>query len=210
MGTATNQQERLRNAIAGDGDALSALLAESHGRMVRYVQAKIPGDIAGVVGAEDVVQEAHIAAFREIGRFEPRGEDSFERWLRTIALRRLRNAIRFHRQARRGGGAARIVVTPALERSAVMLLDMMQAADRTPSRTAAAGEAATAVSAALEALPDDYRAAVRLVYLEGRTVAEAAAVMRRTERAVHNLCFKARRRLRELLGDRSRFLSALD
>jgi RNA polymerase sigma factor (sigma-70 family) len=95
-----------------------------------------------------------------------------------------------------------------LESSVVMLLDLMAASGRTPSRTIARREAHQAVEAALKVLPEDYREVVRLVYLEGLAVAQAAERMGRTERAIHNLCYKAKRRLREMLGSGSRYLSS--
>lgn len=60
---------------------------------------------------------------------------------------------------------------------------------------------------ALTQLPSDYGEAARLVYLEGFSVAAAAQAMGRSDRAIHNLCHKAKQRLRELLGTRSRFMS---
>jgi RNA polymerase sigma-70 factor (ECF subfamily) len=94
-----------------------------------------------------------------------------------------------------------------LERSTHMLLDLIASADKTPSRSAASHEAVEAMRAALTELPPDYRKAVQLVYIEGRSVAEAASEMGRTDRAIHNLCYKAKEHLRDLLGSASRFLS---
>jgi RNA polymerase sigma-70 factor (ECF subfamily) len=91
--------------------------------------------------------------------------------------------------------------------SVVALLDMMAGPEKTPSRTAARSEAVRAVEDALEQLPTDYRQAVRLVYLEGLTASEAGERMHRTERGVHNLCYKAKKHLRDLLGSRSHYLS---
>ena len=68
------------------------------------------------------------------------------------------------------------------------LLDLMAAPTDAPRRVAAGREAVRAVQAALEQLPHGYSEAVRLVYLEGRSVAEAAEIMERTDRAIHNLC----------------------
>jgi RNA polymerase sigma factor (sigma-70 family) len=90
----------------------------------------------------------------------------------------------------------------------VALLDLLAAPGRTPSQSVARHEAIDAVQSALADLPEDYRQAVRLVHLEGCSIAAAARNMQRTERAVENLCYKARLRMREFLGSRSRFLSA--
>ena len=94
-----------------------------------------------------------------------------------------------------------------LNHSTVTLIKLIEARDRTPSSIAASHEVNAAVGAALKELPEDYRDAVRMVYLEGLTVAQAAEAMGRTDRAIHNLCFKAKKKLQDLLGSESRFLS---
>lgn len=89
----------------------------------------------------------------------------------------------------------------------VGLLDLLGGPDHTPSRSVARHEAVAAIQSAIDGLPEDYRRAVWLVYIEGHPVAASALAMGRTERAVHNLCYKAKDRLRELLGSQSRFFS---
>ena len=107
---------------------------------------------------------------------------------------------------KRGGDAFQATTTLA-EGSVVMLLDLMASPVKTPSRNAATHEAISIVQDAMNHLPEDYQRAVRLVYLEGQSVAAAAEEMDRTERAVHNLCYKAKLKLRDLLGSRSHYLS---
>ncbi|MGD2110306.1 MAG: tetratricopeptide repeat protein [Phycisphaerae bacterium] len=92
----------------------------------------------------------------------------------TIAVRRLRNAIKQKRALKRGGGRDGITALPGdLERSAQMLLDLMVSSAKTPSRSAASHEAVEAMRAAVAELPADYRRAVQLVYIEGKSVAAA-------------------------------------
>lgn len=200
--------DAVHRAIAGDQIALTLLLT-THRRGVRdYVAGKIPVNLRGALDAEDVVQDAYSEVFRHIDGFESRGPDSFGRWVRTIALRKLRDFIKMRGADKHGGDNVQIHAVPAaVGQSVVMLLDLMAGDEKTPSRCAAGIEAIEAVRMALALLPEDYRQAVSLVYLQGLTVKEAASGMNRTERAVHNLCYKAKSRLRELLGTESRFLS---
>ena len=146
--------------------------------------------------------------FRHIGKFEPRGPDSFFRWAATIAIRRLRNAIKARRSLKRGGMEVPRTTAGVPEASVVALLDLMAGPEKTPSRVVAGQEATRAVEDALAFLPEHYRQAVGLVYLEGHSVVEAATIMGRTPRAIHNLCFKAKRQLRSVLGSASKFLSS--
>lgn len=199
----------IARAVAGDRVALTLLLTETRSGLCGYLASRIPADLKGTLDADDIAQEAHVEVFRHIGDFENRGPGAFERWLRTIALRKLRDAIKMRRADRRGGG--RVAVSPFprhVEDSIVALLDLVAVPGQTPSRSAARHEAVAAVQSALSELPEDYRQAVWMVYIEGRSVASAAEHMGRTERAIHNLCYKAKDRLREHLGSDARFFSS--
>jgi len=195
----------VERAAAGDAVAATVLLTRSHAELRRFIASKIPRDLQSLVDADDVLQDTKINAYRNLHRFEHRGGDSFDRWIATIALRRLRNEIQRHRALKRGGGRADVSSIP--DQSIVAMLDLMAGPEKTPSRRVARQEALNAVSAALELLPEHYRQAVQLVYLDGLSHEEAAKRMGRTASAVHNMCHKAKRRLVETLGSRSRYLS---
>lgn len=198
--------ELLERAAMGDAVALTLLLTKSRSNVCHTVSRRIPARLRGAIDADDMVQMAHVEVFRHIASFEDRGEGSFVRWVTTIALRKLRDAIKARDAEKRGGG--RIAVrTREQSDSVAALLDLIAVTDRTPSRSAARHERAAALRGALALLRDDHRQAVELVYLQGATVAEAAERMGRTERAIHNLCHKAKGHLRDLLGSGSRFLS---
>lgn len=195
-------------AVAGDEAALTLLLAESAPGLRAYLSGRIPAALRGTIDADDITQDAQVEVFRHIRSFEPRGPGSFDRWVRTIALRELRDVIRARRAARRGGERVAVrAPTTEQEDSMVGLLDVLSGPGASPSRSVARHEAVAAVQAAIEGLPEDYRQAVWLVYIEGQPVSAAAAAMGRTERAIHNLCYKAKDRMRHLLGSQSRFLS---
>jgi len=195
----------VERASAGDEVAATVLLTRSHERLHRFVTARIPRDLQSVVDADDVLQDTKVAAYRNLRGFEHRGPDSFYRWLATIALRRLRNDIQRHRAVKRGGRHLDVSTIP--DKSIVTMLDLMASPEKSPSRRVARVEAVDAVSAALELLPEHYRQAVQLVYLDGLSHEEAARRMGRTASAVHNLCHKAKRKLMDVLGSRSRYLS---
>jgi len=208
MGTESYELQLVNRAANGDMVALTVLLTQAQQRLHSHIGRRIPRDLQGTVDADDVLQEAQVEAYRHLHDFQPHGDDSFYRWMATIAIRRLRNAIKKQRAAKRGGGRALVTELPShLEKSAHLLLDLIASADKTPSRCAATYEAVEAMRAALTELPPDYQRAVQLVYIEGHSVAQAAAEMGRTDRAIHNLCYKAKEHLRGLLGSASRFLS---
>lgn len=196
--------ELLRRAVAGEQAALAALLTEAEPDLRRRISPRVPGDMRGVIDADDVLQEVYAEAFRSVARFEDRGPGSFERWLATIAMRCLRGEIRRQRSAKRGGGWGRVHHVGGGDESAVTLLRLIESSESTPSRQVARWEARDALAAVLETLPAGCADVVQLVYFEGCTVAEAAERLGRTERAVHSLCYRAKVALRTTLGaDRS-------
>lgn len=195
--------------MAGDIVALKLLLADSRLELCRYLSRKIPTHLSRLVDADDLAQDAHVEVFRRIADFEPRGPDAFTRWVSTIALSRLRNAVNWHRAARRGGG--RVAITHrhrSRDDSTIELLDALAGRDLTPSRCVARVEAIDAVQEAISTLPEQYRQAILLVHIEAQPVREAAARMGRTERAVHGLCRRGMKLLRERLSADSILLSS--
>lgn len=198
----------VQRAAAGDTVALTLLLARSRGALSAHLTRRIPGDLRRVLDADDVIQEAHREVFLHIASFQPQGADAFYRWIATIALNILRNEVARARTTKRGGGRTLVNPIPAgVQESIVAFLDLIEGSVATASRVAARFEGVQAVRSAIGHLPQDYQQAVELVYIQGLTVEAAAKRMNRSERAIHNLCFKAKAYLRELLGSQSRFLS---
>lgn len=207
MDNVDHEQELIQRASNGDRVAVTVLLTQVHQRLRRHIADKIPRDIQPIIDADDILQETQINVYLYINQFENRGPDSFYRWATTIAIRRLRNVIKAHRTQKRGGGRTGITsVGTSLEDSVVTLLDLMESPVDTPSQCAASQEATNALNEVLKQLPEHYQQAVRMVYLEGRPVAEAAAHMGKTPRAIHNICNKAKIQLRNFLGSGSRYL----
>ncbi len=202
------QLEFIQRAVRGDFDALTHLLEQSRGSLQTWLREKIPAELRAVVAVDDIVQEAHVEAFRHIRTFEPHHTEAFYHWLGTIAARKLRDAVKKQHAAKRGAGYVPRDFSPAeLDDSLLALADRVQSADPSPSRCVSRREAAAAVRSALAALPQDYQQALWLVYIERQPVAIVAEEMGRSERAVHGLCRRGLRRLRDTLGDASGFLT---
>ncbi|RMF29791.1 MAG: sigma-70 family RNA polymerase sigma factor, partial [Chloroflexi bacterium] len=71
--------------------------------------------------------------------------------------------------------------------------------DLSPEQVLHEEEARQQVWAALAALPDHYREALVLKYIEGLSVAEVAQVMDRSFKSVESILVRARRALADLL-----------
>lgn len=198
----------IRRAVEGDEFALSALLAESRSRLLDLVSCRIPADLKPAIEADDIVQQAHVEIFRRIKSLRNQNVDSFDRWMSTILLRQLLNALRELRALKRGGGHVRLGGDRRLEDSSIALWNTLVGSGKTPSRVAARREAALAVHSALDGLPAQYRKAIWSVHIEGCPVREVACELGKTERAIHALCRRGLARMRRQLRSASKFFSS--
>jgi len=196
-------------AIDGDKVALRVVLTGTRRVLRDFVASKIPRDCQHLFDADDIVQTTHMSIFRNIGSVRSTHPGSFHRWIRAIALNRLRNAINAYRAAKRDGARQRCrVAPPGFEDSTVALFQNIAAGGRRASQDVAREEAVSLMEAAMAKLPHHYRQALVLVHLEGLPVRDAAAVMDRTDRAVHGLCRRGLRQLEIQLGTVSKYLSS--
>jgi RNA polymerase sigma-70 factor (subfamily 1) len=197
----------VERAASGDTVAITVLLTFVRGRLRTHFERRIPRDLQSCVDVDDLLQETQIQVFHHIRTFQSTGPDSFYRWVATIGMHRLRNLIKAQRAQKRG--RARTISSQGgnNDGSNTSLLEWLMGPENTPSQHAARNEATDALAVALAHLPEHYRQAIRLVYIEGRSVAEAARIMGRSARAVHNLCYKAKEQLHLSLGSTSRFFS---
>jgi RNA polymerase sigma factor (sigma-70 family) len=162
----------------GSHEAFGAL-ARRHGGMVSGVCRRVLGSAAE---ADDAAQAALLVLARRAGAIPA---DRVAAWLHGVAVR---CAQRFARERRRRqrweGAAARSVATP------------------TGSADAALESARGELDAALARLPAPYREAVMLCHLEGRTQAEAAAIVGCPVGTLGRRASDGLRRLRDLLARR--------
>jgi RNA polymerase sigma-70 factor (subfamily 1) len=203
---ASDEHDLTTRAIAGDTAALSLLL-ERHGLPIA-ASLDIARKWRSMVSPEDVMQVTYLEAFLRINDFVPAGPGAFGAWLRRIAENNLRDAIKELRRAKRPQPDQRVGM-PIDDRSYVDLVQLLAdgTGGATPSGEAAASEAASFVEVALARLPDDYARAIRLYELQGLAIRDVATNMGRSEGSIKMLLARARDRLREELGSRSRFFS---
>ena len=196
-----DESRLVERAVAGDQAALERLLIRHHGALAAQLRPRLPEALRATIAVEDVLQEAYVLVFERISTFQPRGIRAFGSWLATIADHCLTDAIRAELAAKRGGGFNRMDVSPRTATGSVVeWLDRLAVHLRTPSQSAQEREALLRVQSAMADLNEDYREALRLRYLEGLSVADAADRMGRTEGAVCLLCHRGLKRMQEALG----------
>ena len=181
-----SDEELVRRVRAGD-EAAARLLFERHLPALRAkARARLPAALRGKVAESDVIQDAWLAAFLDIGTFEDRGDGSFGKWLRGILEHKIGHEIGRHvaagkRDVRRE------------QRMRTGSVDGFGAApdQPSPSEVAVSAEEQEVLRAAVASLPDDYATVVRLVHIEGLTLVDAGARMGRSADAARKLYGRA-------------------
>jgi RNA polymerase sigma-70 factor (ECF subfamily) len=205
MATELADDDLLAAAVAGDRLATGRLLLSHALSLSRFITAQLPRDVATVVSAEDVLQDTFIEAFRDIHKFVPRGNGSFKGWLTTIAERQVLCTLDRLRAQKRGGKNRHVRTAGQHTSSLIDLVEKLSDSRDRPSGRAAQREAVLAVQVGLASLPPSQQDAIRLHHLDGKSVAETAAILGRPQGAVRGLLQRARKTLRDGLGRSSRW-----
>lgn len=108
--------------------------------------------------------------FRDIGQFEQRTAANFGNWLARIADNRLCDAIKQHDRAKHGGNLQQLENAAGHDSSLVSLWDWLAAADTSPDSIVSREEAVQALRVALAGLPHDQQMAIRIRFLEGKSL----------------------------------------
>lgn len=172
-----SDDERLvSQAQAGDQDAFNAL-AERHSSMLRRVLFGITKDCEA---AWDAMQEALLAAWRNIGRFE--GRSKFSTWLTRIGIN----------EAYRGLRTGNVEMLQIDDSLGARVPDW----GARPDEAFESREFLSAVAQGLDGLSDEYATAVRLRDVEGLSTREAAQALGIGERAFKSRLHRGRMALR--------------
>ena len=94
----------LQRVRAGDRQALDDLFARHSPLLRRWAAGRLPKYARNGVETQDLVQETMLGAFRNIDRFEPRGEGALQAYLRQALINRIRTHL--HNAAIRPPSAA--------------------------------------------------------------------------------------------------------
>jgi RNA polymerase sigma-70 factor (ECF subfamily) len=193
--------ELLRLAAAGDGESWQSLVGRSRDRLRRVVAFRLDPRMRGRVDPSDVLQDAYLAAWRDLRSYLDRPEIPFFLWLRGIAGNKLLELHRHHlgtqmRDPRREvsihGGATSETTTTAL--AAQLIVDLTHASEEVARR-----ELKLRLHEAIEAMDPLDREVLALRYFEQLSPAETARVLGIKEKAAGVRYLRAVRRLKEIL-----------
>jgi RNA polymerase sigma-70 factor (ECF subfamily) len=163
--------------LDGARESFEVLMRRHNQRLFRAARGVLRDDAE----AEDVVQDAWVRAYAHLHQFS--GRASFATWLTRIAIHEAL-ARRRHR-----------LREPVLDDESATLASHARA----PEDEVAARQAASAIEAAIDALPAGYRMAFVLRDVQGLDTAEAAACLDVPEATVKTRLHRARSLLRTRL-----------
>jgi len=177
----------MERLAAGQDAALDDLM-ERHATPVFHFLCRMVGNEDD---ANDLAQETFARVFRARASFRP--AEKFSTWLFTIAANLARNHSRW--RARHPNVSLEAETGEAEQ----PLGSTLPANEPAPNEQALATERAAAVRSAVGKLPEDLREAIVLCEWEELSVAEAAAILESTPKAVESRLYRARQILRARL-----------
>jgi RNA polymerase sigma-70 factor, ECF subfamily len=193
--------ERLQLAAQGDPSSWEALVEESRPRLRRMVAFRLDHRLLGRVDPSDVLQDAYLTAWQDLGGYLRGPTMPFFLWLRGIAGNKLRELHRHHlgtqmRDPRREvsicDGALPETTTAAL--ATHLLADLTRASEQ-----AIKVEVNLRLQEALNCMDPIDRQVLALRHFEQLSPAETAAVLGIKEKAAGMRYVRALRRLKEIL-----------
>jgi RNA polymerase sigma-70 factor (ECF subfamily) len=200
-GTREND-ERLRRAAQGDAESWQALVGESRERLRRMVAFRLDQRLQGRIDPSDVLQDAYLEAWQDLGMYLREPAMPFFLWLRGIAGNKLRELHRHHlgtqmRDPRREvsicDGALPETTTTAL--AAELLGNLTRA-----SEEAIREEIRYRLQEALNSMDALDREVLALRHFEQLSPSETAQVLGIKEKAAGMRYVRALRRLKEILN----------
>ncbi|MBZ9896343.1 RNA polymerase sigma factor [Mesorhizobium sp. BR1-1-6] len=182
--TATDELRLVARALARDSDAFRKIMKLNNQRLYRLARGMVRNDSE----AEDIVQEAYVRAFTNLGTY--RGDASLSTWLSRIVINEALGRLRKGR---------RTVAMPENPEAQIIRFPLNPSDD--PERTMAQRQILGLVERATDSLPDAYRAVFVARVIEGLSIEETADLLGVRPETVKTRLHRARVLLRKALDD---------
>jgi RNA polymerase sigma-70 factor (ECF subfamily) len=194
-------EELLRQAKAGDREALGRLLEVYRSYLLVLARVQIGRRLQGKVDAADLVQEAFLGAARDFAQFRGGTEKEFLAWLRQVLASLLANLVRHYHGTQARDVRLERQLGGELDQSSQALDRGLVAPQSSPSQQAVRREQSVLLADALGRLPEEQRDLLILRHLEGLTFPEVARRLGRTVDSVKKQWPRALASLRRLMGE---------
>jgi RNA polymerase sigma-70 factor (ECF subfamily) len=201
MGRPVDSNTLVERAKAGDQQAVAELLGLYRNYLLLLARVHIDANLQAKADPSDLVQETCLMAARDLPQFRGETEAEFVAWLRQILASTGAAMVRRYKGTHSRNVARESRFEQQLDRSSTALGRLVTGPDSSPSRIASRREAAVVLADALTRLPEDYREVLVLFHLEGLSLADVAARMKRSVPSVRGLRTRAALKLRTLLKE---------
>ena len=208
MSERRDESDLLRQVAAGDHAALSGLLLVHYDSLRRHIDRRIAGDLQGSATADDILHQTVVRAAQGIRGYQARGVRAFRAWLKTIADNLIKDAQRRRRRERRAAEQGGPFAPRGAGSSWGALAERIVGDATTPSVAGQRNENIRRLRAALACLPPDQRDILERYYLRDQSLEEIAEALGATKDSIRGICYRARKKLRELMGRSSLYFSA--
>ncbi|HKB42093.1 MAG TPA: sigma-70 family RNA polymerase sigma factor [Gemmataceae bacterium] len=167
-------QNLLERVHTGDREAFEELFARHRPYLKQLVELRLDPKLRTRIDPSDVVQEAHLEAFRRLNAYLQERPMPFRLWLRQIAYDHTLKAWRHHRgTARRAAGRE----VPLPERSSLVFAKQLLAGSSTPSQQLDRRELAQRLRQAMAQLPRADREVILMRHFEGLSNQEVGCLL---------------------------------
>lgn len=187
---------------AGDREALAEAFARHRQRLAGLVRFRLAPRLQGRVDADDVLQEAYLAAARRLEHFARTEAPSPFVWLRMIVMQTLVDLYRQHLGAkmRDGGREVPLQESGSPEATSASMAIRLAADLTSPSQAAARAEEVERARQAIETMDPIDREVLALRHFEELSNQETAEVLGIQPKAASIRYVRALRRLKDLLS----------
>lgn len=184
----------------GEAAALAELLEQERPRLLRTVRMRMDQRLARRVEAEDVVQEAFLAARTRIAHYAADGFTRPYTWLRLVLLQTLADLHRHHLGAQMRDAGREAALVPLSGTANRSLAELLSGSVTSPSGAAMRREGSALLAKAIDALSEADREVIALRHFEDLANEEVADALGIQPKAASIRYVRAIRRLGELLA----------
>jgi len=198
-----NDDDLVQRLESGDPQALADAFALHRQRLACLVRFRLAPRLQGRLDADDVLQEAYLAAARRIAHFGRTESPSPFVWLRMIVMQTLVDLYRQHLGAkmRDGGREVPIQEVGYPDATSASMAISLAAQLTSPSQAAVRAERMDRVRQAIETMDPIDREVLALRHFEELTNQEAAEVLGIQPKAASIRYVRALRRLKALVAE---------
>lgn len=190
----------LPQARAGVESARNELFEQLHSFLAWVARNEVNPQLRQKCGESDFVQMSYVQAVEHFDHFRGENKNELKAWLREILQNEIKQVERSYRTAKRNYRMERSLEITRDDQSKAAPLQPEDSLP-TPGTAAINKEQLANVSAAIERLPEDYQAVIKLRSWQKMSFAQIGAQMNRSENAVTKLWFRALEKLQQEIED---------